>query len=86
MKGRKYYALYADNGFLFTNKWEMVIRMRQYFRGDQCKSYKSKEDAIIATRRGYNDKHLYQTFIGEIELNIPRFTKDFKDNEVEAVE
>ena len=82
MKGKKYYAVYADNGFLCASKWELVIKMRQYFRGDRCKSYKSKEDAIYATLQGYYDIHISQKFIGDIELNIPRFTKDFLPHEV----
>jgi hypothetical protein len=82
MKTKKYYAVYADNGFLCTDKWDMVLRMKQYFRSDRCKSYKSKEDAINATINGYNEIHDLQIYIGEIELNKPRFTKDFNEDEV----
>lgn len=82
MKAEKYYSVYAKNGFLCTNKWDKVLKMRQYFRGDQCKSYEKKEDAINATRNGYNEIHDTHYYIGEIELNKPRFRKDFKDDEV----
>lgn len=82
MKAKKYYAVYADNGFLCTNSWDKVLKMRQYFRGDRCVSYKLEKDAINATINGYNEIHDLQLYIGEVELNKPRFTKDFKEDEI----
>lgn len=82
MKGKKYYAVVADNGFLCSSSWEQVERMKIYFRGFFCIGYKSKEDAMMATRQGYNDRHMSHMFIGEIDVNIPRFTKDFLSSEM----
>ncbi len=82
MKSKKYYAVYADNGFLCSNNWGQVVKMQKYFHGDRCKGYKSKDDAMIATKQGYNEIHILSQFIGHIELNIPRFTKDFTEDEV----
>ena len=73
----KYYAVYADNGLMVANNWGHVVRMRKYFRGDRCKSYKSKQDAIIAARIEYNKRHEYAKYYGQIEMNKPYFTKDF---------
>lgn len=85
MKGKKYYAVIADNGFLCSSNWKQVERLRGYFCGDSCKGYQSKEDAIAATRQGYNEKHQFHEFIGEIIVNIPRFTHDFSPLEIREV-
>lgn len=76
MKGKKYYSVVADNGLMVSNNWEQVIRMRKYFRGDKCKGYKSKEDAIIATKTEYNEQHEFTKYFGEIILNEPYFSKN----------
>jgi len=72
----KYYSVAADNGFMVANNWDQVKKLRVYFRGDDCKSYKSKEDAIEATREKYNDRHEYVKYYGEIVINKPYFAKD----------
>lgn len=81
MKGKKYYAISADNGLMVSNNWDQVLRMRKYFRGDKCKGYKSKEDAIIATRTEYNEQHMFTKYFGDIILNEPYFSKNMhKEN------
>jgi len=86
MKGKKYYAVNADNGFLCSNNWDQVKRLHKYFRGDNCEGFKSKEDAIMATRQRYNENHIVHRYIGEIIMNIPRFTKDFEPSEIEELQ
>ena len=77
MKGNKYYSIVADNGLMVSNSCGKVLTMRKYFRGDTCKSYSSKQDAIMAARTEYNKRHEFSKYYGEIEINKPYFTKDF---------
>lgn len=77
MKGKKYYALVADNGFMVANSWDHVLEMRRYFLGNKEKSYKSREDAIIAATTGFNDRHEHVKYQGDVVLNKPYFAKDF---------
>lgn len=73
---KKYYAVIAENGFMVANNWNLVIKMHKYFRGEKCKGYKSKEDAIIAARTGFNNCHEFIKYDGEIKLNTPYFSKN----------
>ncbi len=77
MKGKKYYTLIADNGFMVANSWDRVLEMQRYFRGNREKSYKSREDAIIAATTGFNDRHELVKYQGEVVVNKPYFAKDF---------
>lgn len=77
MKGKKYYSLIADNGFMVSNSWDHVREMRDYFRGNKEKGYKSREDAVIATVTGFNERHEHIKYQGDVVVNKPYFTKDF---------
>lgn len=73
---KKYYAVVATNGFMVANNWKTVEIMSKYFRGEKCKGYKSKEDAIIAARTEFNNSHEFVKYYDEIKLNTPYFSKN----------
>jgi hypothetical protein len=76
MKGKKYYAVIADNGFMVSNSWEYVLKMRLYFRGDNAVGFRSREDAIMAARTEFNERHEHVKYYGEVIVNKPYFSKD----------
>lgn len=72
-----YYAIVANNGLAVVNEWFRVEKAGKYFRGENNKGYKCKEEAIMAARANYNDRHEYAKYYGEIEVNKLYFTKNF---------